>query len=98
MSRLLPRTEFNAELIIFVVSFQDRVQQCFAEQIAGLSRGGAEVQFIIRVVAIPVNIASQACLALNMRSFASVLWASDVGLVATFSDEIEAMRTCVVVV
>ena len=55
--------------------------------------GGAQVQFVIRVVAVPVNMASLASVAKNMSSFASVFWESDVGLVAPVSDMVEAIRT-----
>ena len=55
-----------------LVSCQDRVQQRSVEQITVLSCGGAKVQFIIRVVAVPVVGASLASLATNRSSFASV--------------------------
>ena len=42
----------------FKVSSQDRGQQRFAEQIAGLSCGGAQVRCIIEVIAVPAIIAS----------------------------------------
>ena len=51
------------------------------------------MQFIITAVPVPVNIAFLASLASNTRSFASVFTESHVGLVAPFSDVIEAIRT-----
>ena len=47
------------------------------------------MQFITSVFAVPVVTAFLASLATNMRSYASVLWESDVGVVAPFSDVIE---------
>ena len=64
----------------FEVSSLDRAQQRFAGQIATLSRG-AEEQLIIGVMAAHAIIASLATLATSVKSFASVLWKSDVGLV-----------------
>ena len=55
---------------------------CGAESgAAAQDNGDAQVQFIIKVVAIPVNFTSLASLALNMRRFASFLWES--GLVSS---------------
>ena len=78
-----------------MVSFQDRVQQCFVEQIAGLSCGCAGAVHH-QGGCHPCEHCISSMPGIEHEKFASVLWASDVGLVATFSDEIEAMRTCMV--
>ena len=75
------------------------------KQIVGLSRGGAQDQFIIGGYCRPRDhliifisslahvIPSLATLATSVRSFASVLWESGVGLAAPFFDVIEAIFT-----